>query len=73
MDRHAAELVMILLGVTAAVLLVAYGLVAQGGAAVTDPVFWILAVAFLAYIGWDVWRHVRSMRSRSESLEDRSR
>ncbi len=53
---------MVLLGLSAAVLLVTYGLLAQGGSAVTDPVFWVLAVAFLVYIGWDLWRHVRSLR-----------
>ncbi len=71
MDRRAAEFVMVLLGVSAAVLLVTYGLLAQGGTAVTDPIFWILAVAFLVYIGWDIWRHVRSLRGGSVPMNER--
>ncbi len=60
---------MVLIGVTAAVLLVTYGLIAQGGSAVTDPVFWILAAAFLVYIGWDVRRHLKSMRTSTAALD----
>jgi divalent metal cation (Fe/Co/Zn/Cd) transporter len=69
--RHAAELAMVLLGATSVVLLVAYGLLATGGTG-TDPVFWILVLAFLVYIGWDVRRHVRAMRSRGPEINRRN-
>ena len=63
---------MILLGVTSAVLLVAYGVLAAGGSAETDPFFWILALAFLVYIGWDIRRHLRALRSRSAARDGKN-
>lgn len=65
MASRAADVGMIVIGVTSAVLLVVYGMLAAGGSAETDPVFWILVLAFLVYIGWDIRRHLRAMRSRS--------
>ncbi len=64
---------MVLLGVASAVFLVAYGLVASGGGVVTDPVFWLLAVAFLVYVGWDTRRHLRAIRSRPPQDDGRER
>jgi len=72
LDRYTAELAMVLLGVTSAVLLVAYGLVGAGGTADTDPVFWLLALAFLIYVGWDIRRHLRAMRRRSGSADEKN-
>ncbi len=55
---------MIALGVLSAVLLVSYGLVAVGDLGGTGLLFWLFVVLFLGYIGWDTWRHLRSLRSR---------
>ena len=65
MDRDAAELVVILLGVTSGVLLVAWGLLTAAAGVGTDPLFWVLAAAFLVYLAWDVRRHVLALRRRS--------
>lgn len=71
MERTAAELVMVLIGVTSAVLLVAWGVLASVDAG-ADPVFWILATAFLVYIAWDVRRHLRAIRIRGPPREGRN-
>ncbi len=62
MDRSAAELALSLLGVTSAVLLVAYGLLSSAVPPGADPLFWLLTIAFLVYVAWDVRRHIRGMR-----------
>ncbi len=72
MDRNAADLVMILTGVTAVVLLVAWGLLAAAGTAGFDPVFWLLAAAFIVYIGWDTRRHLKAIRTRTKAREGRN-
>ncbi len=72
MRRDAAEWVMIALGVVSAALLVLWGLSLSTYSSANGPFFWVLAVAFLAYVGWDVLRHVRAIVSRSASLERRN-
>ena len=52
---------MALLGVTSAALLIVYGLIGAGTTA-NPPLFWIIVVAFLLYIGWDLRRHLRAIR-----------
>jgi threonine/homoserine/homoserine lactone efflux protein len=58
MERSTADLLMILVGATSAALLALYALTS----AANDPVFWLFVVAFIVYIGWDILRHLRSMR-----------
>lgn len=62
---------MVLLGVTSAVLLVAWGVLTAASGGGADPVFWILAAAFLVYLAWDIRRHVVSMRTRTAARERR--
>ena len=64
MARQRADMVMILLGVTSAVLLIAYGVVAAMGTEGSDPIFWLLVIAFLVYLTWDIRRHLRALGSR---------
>ena len=73
MTGELAEVAMILLGVTSAVALVVWGLLAFTGSTGADPIFWVFAAAFLVYVGWDTRRHVRVIRSRSPPPEKRGR
>ncbi len=72
MDSNTADLVLILTGVIAVVLLVAWGLLAAAGSAGFDPVFWILVAAFVVYIAWDTRRHLRAIRTRTKAREGRN-
>ena len=71
MLRDAAEFVMIALGVGSGALLVFWGLSLTNASWGTLSLFWMFVVAFLAYVGWDVLRHLRAIRSRSASLRHR--
>ncbi len=72
MDSSAADLVLMLTGVTAMVLLVAWGLLTAAGNAGFDPVVWTLAGAFGVYIAWDTRRHLRAIRTRTKAREGRN-
>ena len=72
MDANIADVAMISTGVTTVVLLVAWGLVASAGSAGFDPVFWILAAAFIVYIGWDTRRHLKAIRVRTQGRRGRN-
>jgi hypothetical protein len=54
---------MIALGLASVTLLLIYGLLAFSSSAGVDPVFWIFVVSFLAYIVWDVRRHLHALYS----------
>ncbi len=64
MDRRQLTGLMIGLGVVAVVALFLWGLLAAG----SDPVFWLIAVAFSVVMAWDVSRHLRELR-RTDSLD----
>ena len=69
MVARAADFAMVLLGLVSAALLVVYGLISAAGTA--NPIlFWIIVVAFLVYIGWDVRRHIRAMHSHARAPND---
>ncbi len=72
MRRDAVEWAMIALGLVSGVLLVLWGISFTRGSAETAPVFWVFVALFLAYIGWDVRRHLRGIASRPASLRDRN-
>lgn len=63
---------MVLLGLTSAVLLVVWGLLAATGSGGIDPSFWLVAAAFLVYIVWDVRRHLKAIRAQAASREGRN-
>ncbi len=68
MAGKGAEWAMIALGVLSALLLVSYGLLAVSDLGGTGLLFWLFVVLFLGYIGWDIWRHVRSLRSHTRTV-----